>query len=128
MSELSDFLEQTFLEITLKGATAYNVPTPYLALFIDDPTDAGSGTECSWNNYIRQAMSFGEITDGSVSTDAAITFAAIEGAQVTITHVAIFDSEINGNVLYHTPLDVNKTLSVDDIMSMPIGGFTVTIA
>ena len=33
MSELSNHLEDKFLEITLKGGTAYNVATPYLALF-----------------------------------------------------------------------------------------------
>ena len=61
MSELSNHLENKFLEITLKGGTAYNVTTAYLALFSTDPTDAGSGTECSWTNYARQAMTFGTV-------------------------------------------------------------------
>ena len=41
MSELSNYLEDKFLDITLKGGTAFSVPTPYLALFTTDPTDAG---------------------------------------------------------------------------------------
>lgn len=59
MSELSNYLEDQFLAISLKGATAYTVATPYLALFSTDPTDSGSGNECSWTGYARQSMTFG---------------------------------------------------------------------
>ena len=128
MSELSDFAEEKFLAITLKGATAYNVATAYLALFINDPTDAGTGTECSWTNYARQAMSFGTISGGSVSNDVAIDFPAVVGDAVTITHIGIYDASSGGNLLWHTPLDLSKTLTAGDIFNMAIDGADVSLA
>ena len=128
MSELSNHLENKFLEITLKGATAYNVTTAYLALFSTDPTDAGSGTECSWTNYARQAMTFGTVSGGSVSSSGTITFPAVVGSNVTITHIGIYDASSVGNLLYHTPLDASKTLSADDVMSVASGGISVTLS
>jgi len=128
MSELSNHLENKFLEITLKGGTAYNVATPYLALFSTDPTDAGSGTECSWTNYARQAMTFGAVSNGTVSSSGTITFPAVVGATLTITHIGIYDASSSGNLLYHTPLDLAKTLSVDDVMSVASAGISVTLS
>lgn len=128
MSELSNHLENKFLEITLKGGTAYNVATPYLALFSTDPTDAGSGTECSWTNYARQATTFGTVSNGSVSSSGTITFPAVVGSNVTITHIGIYDAATVGNLLYHTVLDASKTLSADDIMSVADAGISVTLS
>ena len=128
MSELSNHLENKFLEITLKGATAYNVATPYLALFSTDPTDAGTGTECSWTGYARQSMAFGTVSGGSVSSSGTITFPAVVGSNVTITHIGIYDASSVGNLLYHTPLDASKTLSADDVMSVAGGGISVTLS
>jgi len=128
MSELSNHLESKFLEITLKAGTAYNVATPYLALFSTDPTDSGSGVECSWTNYARQTMTFGTITNGSVSSSGVITFPAVVGANVTITHIGIYDAATVGNLLYHTPLDASKTLSADDVMSVADAGISVTLS
>tara|TARA_R110002096_G_scaffold309135_1_gene503621 strand:+ start:6121 stop:6507 length:387 start_codon:yes stop_codon:yes gene_type:complete len=128
MSELSNHLENKFLEITLKGGTAYNVTTAYLALFSTDPTDAGSGTECSWTNYARQAMTFGTVSGGSVSSSGTITFPAVVGSNVTITHIGIYDASSVGNLLYHTPLDASKTLSADDVMSVANSGISVTLS
>ena len=128
MSELSNHLENKFLDITLKGGTAYNVATPYLALFTTDPTDAGSGTECSWSGYARQAMTFGTVSGGSVSSSGTITFPAVAGSNVTITHIGIYDASSSGNLLYHTVLDASKTLSADDVMSVASGGISVTLS
>ena len=128
MSELSNHLENKFLDITLKGATAYNVSAPYLALFSSDPTDAGSGTECSWTNYARQEMTFGTISNGSVSTSGTLTFPAVVGGDVTISHIGIYDAATSGNLLYHTPLDASKTLAADDVMSVADTGISVTLS
>lgn len=127
MSELSNFLEDKFLDITLKGGTAYNVTTAYLALFTTDPTDAGSGTECSYAGYARQSMTFGTISGGAVSTSATINFPALAGGDITVTHIGIYDAASAGNLLYHTPLDASKTLQADDVMSFASGGVTVTL-
>ncbi len=128
MSELSNFLENKFLDTTLKGGSAYRVATPYLALFTSDPTDAGNGTECSWTNYVRQTMAFGTISNGSVASTGEITFPAVVGSTVTVTHICVFDASSSGNLLYHTALDVSKALAATDTMSVAAGGVSVTLA
>jgi len=128
MSELSNFLEDKFLDVTLKGGTAYNVSTSYLALFSTDPTDAGSGTECSWTGYARQTMAFGTVSGGSVSTSAEITFPAMAGSDVTVTHIGVYDALTTGNLLYHTALDSSKVLAATDTMSVAVGGVSVTLS
>jgi len=128
MSELSNYLENKFLNITLNNATALTVAQPYLALFTSDPTDAGNGNECAWSGYARQTMSFATATSGSAATDAAITFPAVAGSDVTVTHMGIYDAATSGNLLYHTPLTASKTLSADDVMSFATGSATVTMA
>ena len=128
MSELSNYLENKFLDITLKDGTAYKVATAHLALFSSDPTDAGNGTECSWTNYVRQTMAFGTISNGSVASTGEITFPAVVGSTVTVTHIGVFDASSSGNLLYHTALDASKTLAATDTMSVAAGGVTVTLA
>lgn len=129
MSELSDYLENAILNLTLNGTAFTAVATPYLALFTADPTDAGTGAEATWTGYARQSMSFATAsgTGGSISTDAAITFPATD-ASVTITHFGIMDAATNGNLLYHTPLDASKVLSSTDVISFDSGNITVTLA
>lgn len=128
MSEMSDYLENAILNLTLNGA-ALTAITPYLAVFTADPTDAGTGAECSWTDYARQAMSFPDAsgTSGSISTDTDLEFPATD-AGVTITHFGIMDAATSGNLLYHSPLDVVKTLASGDVIRFSSGNVTVTIA
>lgn len=140
MSKFSDYLEGKIIETTLRGA-AMPVPSSiYLALFTADPTDANAtanevGT-VAWPAYARQdAAQGGAIASGwtapsnGVSSNAkVITFPANNGAsQVVVTHMAIYDAQNGGNMLYHAPLVSPKTLQVGDVLSFGIGALTVTI-
>jgi hypothetical protein len=73
-------------------------------------------------------MTFGTISNGSVSSSGTITFPAVAGSNVTITHIGIYDASSGGNLLYHTVLDASKTLSADDVMSVASGGISVTLS
>jgi len=73
-------------------------------------------------------MAFGTISNGTVASSGTITFPAVVGANVTITHIGIYDAASTGNLLYHTPLDLAKTLTVDDVMSVASGGISVTLS
>lgn len=127
MSEASNYLENKVVDHTL-GTASYTAPTNvYTALFTSDPTDAGTGTECSYTNYARQVTTFGAASGGSASNSADITFAAIVGADVTITHFAIYDAASGGNLLYHSPVDTSKTYSADDIPSFAASAITVSL-
>src|SRR5688572_20783897 len=65
MANLSNFLENAFVDCMLRGQTITvngktlswsSAPTYYVALFTADPTDANSGTEATGSGYARVAV------------------------------------------------------------------------
>lgn len=134
MSAFSDYLENTLVSATLRGAT-YTGGAVYVALFKTDPTDAGTGAEMSDSGYVRQRAhttvasdGFTVPANGVTSNSRNIVFPAIIDAQATVTHWAIFDAQTAGNLLYHAPLLNPKTLDPTDVLSFPIGSLTVTLS
>lgn len=128
MAEMSNYLENALINGTLR-ATNYTAPTTvYLALYTTDPTDANTGTEVSGNAYARQAITFGAPSNGVSTTTADITFPQATGSQGTIAFIGIMDALTSGNLLYHSPLDVSKTIDTGDIFKVAAGSLTVTLA
>ena len=106
MAELSNYLENALINVTLR-ATSYTAPTTvYVALYTSDPTDADTGTECSGTSYARQAVTFGAPSNGATTNSAAVEFPQAGGSWGTITHIGIRDASTAGNLLYHTALEV----------------------
>jgi hypothetical protein len=128
MAEMSNYLENALINVTLRN-TAYTTPTTvYLALYTTDPTDADTGTEVSGGSYARQSITFGAPSNGVSTNSAAVEFPQATGSWGTITHVGIRDALTTGNLLYHTPLDVSKTIASGDIFRVAIGSLSVTLA
>jgi len=128
MAEMSNYLENALINVTLR-ATAYTAPTTvYLALYTTDPTDADTGTECSGTSYARQSITFGAPSNGVSTNSAAIEFPQAGGAWGTITHIGIRDALTVGNLLYHTPLDASKTIATGDVFRVASGSLSVTLA
>jgi len=140
MSAFSDFLETGILDHTLRGNTLPTPSTIYLALFTTDPTDAGTGLEVTDSAYVRQdAANGGTISSGwtaptdssaggSKSTNAKVLqFPPIADDSTTVTHYALYDSQIGGNLLYHGGFTVSKTLDQNDVLSIDIGGLQIIL-
>ena len=128
MAEISNYLENALINVTLR-ATAYTAPTTvYLALYTTDPADADTGTECSGTSYARQSITFGAPSNGVSTNSAAIEFPQAGGAWGTITHIGIRDALTVGNLLYHTPLDASKTIATGDVFRVASGSLSVTLA
>ena len=128
MAEMSNYLENALINVTLRN-TAYTAPTTvYLALYTTDPTDADTGTEVSGGSYARQSITFGAPSNGVSTNSAAIEFPQATGSWGTITHVGIRDALTTGNLLYHTPLDASKTIASGDIFKVASGSLSVTLA
>lgn len=128
MSAISNYLENALINGTLR-ASSYTAPTTvYVALFTSDPTDAGSGTECSGSAYVRQSAAFAAPSNGASTTSADIQFPQAGGSWGTITHFGIFDASSSGNMLYHGALTVSKTIDTGDVFKIAAGSLTVTLA
>jgi len=139
MSAFSDYLEEGILNHTLRGQ-ALSVPsTIYIALYTSDPTDAKTGDEVMDSGYLRQdAAKGGTIASGwtapTTSSDGKMTsnakliqFPPIADGTVTISHYAIYDAQTGGNLLYHAPFTVAKTLEINDVLSIDVGGIEVVL-
>jgi hypothetical protein len=128
MAEMSNYLENALINVTLR-ATAYTAPTTvYLALYTTDPTDADTGTECSGTSYARQAVTFGAPSNGASTNSAAVEFPQAGSSWGTITHIGIRDALTTGNLLYHTPLDASKTIATGDVFRIATSSLSVTLA
>lgn len=128
MAEMSNYLENALINGTLRGTT-YTAPTTvYLALYTSDPTDADTGTEVSGGSYARQAITFGAPSNGTSTNSATISFPQATASWGTIGWVGIRDALTTGNLLYHTPLDVSKTIDTGDIFQINSSNLSVTLA
>jgi hypothetical protein len=133
MSEFSDYLENAILAQTLIAGTETlnTTPQPYLALFTEDPTDAGNGSEAYWDNYVRVPAYFNPPSGGSTSNTAEIAFVPVEGNETNvptvITHIGIYDASTDGHLLYHSPLTNNKTLYNTDTLTFNVGSITISL-
>lgn len=128
MAEMSNFLENALINATLRNTSYTSPATVYLALYTTDPTDADTGTELSGNGYARQAITFGAPSNGVSTNSAAIDFPQATGSWGTVAYVGIRDASTAGNLLYHTALDVSKTIDTGDVFRVAIGSLSVALA
>jgi hypothetical protein len=128
MAEMSNYLENALINVTLR-ATAYTAPaTVYVGLYTTDPTDANTGTEVSGGSYARQPASFDAPSNGASLTSADISFPQAGASWGTIGWIGILDASTSGNLLYHTPLTASKTIDTGDIFKIAAGSLSVTLA
>ena len=128
MAEMSNYLENALINVTLR-ATSYTAPTTvYVGLYTTDPTDANTGTEVSGGSYARKSATFGAPSNGVSTTTADITFDQATASWGTIAYIGILDALTTGNLLYHTPLDTSKVIDTGDIFKIASASLTVTLA
>jgi len=128
MAEMSNYLENALINVTLR-ATSYTAPTTvYVGLFTSDPTDAGSGTEVSGGSYARTAVTFGAPANGVTTNSADVTFPTCTASWGTVGWIGIHDASTSGNLLYHSPLDTSKTIDTGDIFKISSGNLSVTLS
>ena len=145
MSDASTYTENRTLDFWLK-ANSLSTSAPaavYVALFTSDDStgltsenlEAGTLTNevGTGVGYTRKAVTFGTISNGSVSNSGNITFDTATGDWGTITHVAIMDSDQNdsageGEVLFYGALDTAREILTDDTFQITDTNLTVTLA
>jgi len=128
MAEMSNYLENALINVTLR-ATSYTAPTTvYVALYTSDPTDADIGTEVTGGSYARTAVTFAAPSNGVSTNSADVTFPTCTAGWGVVTHIGLRDASTAGNLLYHTPLDTSKTIDSGDIFKISTGNLSVTLA
>lgn len=92
----------------------------YLGLLKADPTDNASNIqEVEGGSYRRQQITFEEPVIGETYNKNDINFPVATENWGWITHVGIFDSESNGNLVACVGLDYKKEIRAADIYKIP---------
>ena len=128
MAEMSNYLENALINVTLRNTTYTAPATVYVSLWTSDPTDAGSGTEVSGGSYARTAVTMGAPSNGVSLNSADVTFPTATASWGTVGWIGINDAATSGNLLYHSPLDTAKTIDSGDIFKISTGNLSVTLA
>ena len=136
MAGFSDYSAQATINYWLLGTAMPAVSGRYMALFTADPKDDNSGTatEVSGAWYARQTanswtapVSNPDGTSGTVTQNSAqITFPAVTGSAVTVTHWGLYDAPTGGHLMYSGALSSSKTLQVSDVMTLGANQLTLT--
>jgi len=128
MAEMSNYLENALINATLRNTSYTSPATVYVGLYTSDPTDANTGTEVSGGSYARTSVTFGAPSNGTSLNDAAVEFPQATGSWGTVAYIGILDASTSGNLLYHTALDVSKTIDTGDIFKIAIGSLSVNLS
>lgn len=127
MSAASNYTETLALTWLLTASAATRPSNWHIALFTSDPTDAGSGTECSGTSYARQAVTF-TVSGDTASNSATITFPAAGSNWGTISHVGVYDNSTGGNLLFHGAVTTPKAIDTGDTFQITSGNLDITLA
>jgi len=128
MAEMSNYLENALINATLRNTSYTSPATVYVGLYTSDPTDANTGTEVSGGSYARTAVTFGSPSNGTSTNSAAVEFPQATGSWGTVGWIGLLDASTSGNLLYHTALDVSKTIDTGDIFKIAIGSLSVNLS
>lgn len=113
MGSFSDYWEDKILD-HIFGKDMYTPPTIYVALSTANPLDDASGLgEPIGNAYARVETSTSEwnfASGGFMSNANDIVFPKATGNWGTISHFALFDARVGGNMLAHGALNQPKTV------------------
>lgn len=128
MAEMSNYLENALINATLRNTSYTSPSTVYVGLYLTDPTDANTGTEVSGGSYARVAAVFGAPSNGTALNSSAIEFPQCTSSWGTVAFIGILDSLTSGNLMYHTALDISKTIDTGDIFKIAVGSLSVNLS
>lgn len=131
MSSFSDYSENLVLTWLFTTSSATRPSAWYVGLFTAAPSDTGGGTEVSGSGYARKAT--GTISGSGTATTftnaAAIEFDAASGGNWgSIGWAGIFDASSSGNLLAWAPLSTARTINDGDVLRIPAGSLSITLA
>lgn len=131
MSSFSDYSENLVLTWLFTTDSATRPSAWYVGLFTAAPSDTGGGTEVSGSGYARKAT--GTISGSGTATTftnaAAIEFDAASGGNWgSIGWAGIFDASSSGNLLAWAPLSTARTINDGDVLRIPAGSLSITLA
>lgn len=100
--------------------------TPYLALYTVSPTASGGGTEVTGGSYARLPITFGTITNGSMSNTSTVTFSNLP--TVTSGFFAIHNAFTGGTMKVYGALNTAMVVVTGDQIQFPVGSIVINLS
>lgn len=119
---ISTYLANAWLD-ALGNATSFSVTTAYVKLHVGDPGANGTGNAAT--ETTRKAVSFAAASNGSLASDADVTWTNIAGSQ-DATHFTAWDSLTTGNFLFSGTITANA-YTAGDTYTITSGNLTVSL-
>lgn len=129
MGAASNYLELELLDHVF-GKGAYTPPTVYAALFTSNPDEDASGTEVSGGSYARKSTVAGDwnaASSGAIDNANAITFTTATADWGLVTHVALYDAESAGHLLFYGELTDSKQVYSGDTVTIAAGDIEIQL-
>jgi predicted phage tail component-like protein len=126
MSALSNVHAASLLNTSLRSGTYY------LALFLTDPTAAGTGTEASGGGYARKIVSFAapSLVAGKqqITTAADVDYGTLSADIGTVAYWGIYDSLTGGNLLWYGAFTRSKNVLNGDAITVSAGAISCNLS
>lgn len=131
MSQASNYLEEAILNYFFRNQVVTQPTTLYLALYINDPTDADTGTEVSGGGYSRKQVTFGapaQIGDKCViSNNAKIEFDIATTDWGSVSHWGIRTAASGGNLLCRGSFSRVENVQSGNRLTIEIGNLQISM-
>lgn len=132
MSGFSTYLAQKLIDHVLRGASYTAPANAYLSLHTADPTDdnvtsteINSATATWYGRKQVTGWSAAVGTGTSTTNSNQLSFSAVTGSAVTVTHWGLYDASTSGNLLCSGALTTSKVLNVDDVFVVNAGDLSL---
>jgi hypothetical protein len=122
----SSYADNKLIDHLLGSGTFTKPSATYVALYVGDPTGAGTEVSTSGTAYSRQSAAF-TISGNQASNTSTLEWLPATAPWGTITHIAIYDASTSGNMLVTASLTVAKTVGTDDVLRLPATDLAVTL-
>lgn len=114
----TNYYEKLILD-ALRGTTAQAPQTLYMALYLNNPGETGTGgVEVSYSGYARQPVTFSAPApmNGGIGLQnvADITFPKSGVSLGAVSHVGVLDSQTGGNMLLYGEFAESITVDADE--------------
>lgn len=131
MAMASNWLEEAILNYFFRNQAVAQPTALYLALYINDLTDADTGTEVSGTGYTRQQVTFGtpvQVGDkGVISNNQKIEFPVAGSDWGQISHWGIRSAQTGGNLLCRGSFSRVENVQTGNRFTIETGNLQVTM-
>lgn len=131
MAAASNWLEEAILNYFFRGQSVAQPTNLYLALYINDPTDADTGTEVSGGDYVRQQITFGSPTQsgdkGVITNNQKVEFPIAGADWGNVSHWGIRSAQTGGNLLARGGFSRVENVQIGNRFTIENGNLQVTM-